>query len=193
MTTMNSSGDKPVTWLNNPHGWFHRVFINEAILISLVFFCLIGLAYTNFASAQSYHYWLWMIPVFAIAAIISEWSRYTRHEISGKQFIRQQILHWGAVYIAIRTVFLLHEIGRLNNDATALTLMTVIALSVFLAGVYIGWRFLLLGVFITLATLVVAYMEAYMWVLLPTATGIVAIGVAVAWWQFRKLLKTTGT
>ncbi len=174
--------------LKDPRGWFHRLFVSEAILSSLLILCFVGVAYTNFASAESYSYWLWMIPVFAIAAIISEWSRYTRHEITSRQFVRQQVLHWGAVFIAIKTVFLLHEIGRLNNDATALALMTIIALSVFLAGVYIGWRFLLLGVFITLATLIVAYMEAYIWVLIPTAIAIVALGVLAAWWEFRKLL-----
>ncbi len=174
--------------LHNPKGWFHRIFISEAILSSLLILCFVGVAYTNFASSGSYRYWLWMIPVFALAAIISEWSRYKKHEIDGYHFIRQQILHWGAVFIAVKTVFLLNQVGRFDNDATALALMTVISLSTFLAGVYIGWRFLMLGLFITLATLLVAYLEAYIWVLIPVAIGIVAVGILVAWWEFRKLV-----
>ncbi len=55
-------------WLTDPHGWFHRIFIREAILSSLLILCFIGVAYTNFASSQSYTYWLWMIPVFGIVA-----------------------------------------------------------------------------------------------------------------------------
>ena len=191
MATEHLTGsEKKLPVWHDPKGWFHRIFINEAILSSLVILCFVGVAYTNFASQSSYHYWLWMIPVFAVAAIISEWSRYKRHDIEGYQFVRQQILHWGAVFIAVKTVFLLNQIGRLNNDATALSLMTVIALSTFLAGVYIGWRFLVLGLFITLATLIVAYLEAYIWVLIPVAIGIVALGILVAWWEFRKLMPT---
>ncbi len=179
---------KKTIW-TDPKGWFHRIFVSEAILASLVVLCFIGVAYTNFASQASYTYWLWMIPVFAIAAIISEWSRYKRHEIGGYQFIRQQVLHWGSVFIAIKTVFLLNQVGRLDNDATALALMTVLSLSVFLAGVYIGWRFIVLGIFISLATLIVAYLEAYIWVLIPTAIGIVVLGIVVAFWEFRKLTR----
>ena len=184
---LKGNEDKIPVW-RDPKSWFHHIFVNEAILSSLVILCFIGVAYTNFASQSSYRYWLWMIPVFAVAAIISEWSRYKRHEIGGYQFIRQQILHWGAVFIAIKTVFLLNQVGRLDNDGTALCLMTVISLSTFLAGVYIGWRFLVLGLFITLATLIVAYLEAYIWVLIPVAIGIVALGILVAWWEFRKLV-----
>ncbi len=179
----------PTHWLQDPHGWFHRIFIREAILSSLLVLCFIGVAYTNFASSQSYNYWLWMIPVFAVAAIVSEWSRYRRHEIDGFHFLRQQLLHWGATFIAIKTIFLLHDIGRLDNDATALTLMATLSLSTFLAGVYIGWRFLVLGLFMTLATWLVAWLEAWIWVLIPVGIALVALGIAVSVHEFRKLAK----
>lgn len=189
MSTKNvNSMEASSSWLHDPQGWFHRIFIREAILSLLLIFCFIGVAYTNFASVRSYTYWQWMIPVFAIAAIISEWSRYKQHDIDGYHFFRQQLLHWGAVFVAIKTIFLLHSIGRYDNDATALTLMVTMSLSTFIAGVYIGWRFLVLGLFITLATLLVAYLEAYIWVLIPVAIGIVIIGVVVAIWEFKKLV-----
>jgi len=175
------------TLLNDTHGWFHRIFVNEAILTSLLILCFIGVAYTNFASVRSYHYWLWMIPVFAVAAITSEWSRYKRHEIKGYRFIRQQILHWLAVFLAIKSIFLLNQMGRFNNDVTALSLMITFSLSTFIAGIYIGWRFLVLGLFISLATLLIAYLEVYIWVLIPIAIGIVIVAISVAWWEFRKL------
>ena len=185
--TKKTEQTENISTLKNPHGWFHRIFINEAILSSLLILCFIGVAYTNFASVRSYHYWLWMIPIFAIAAIISEWSRYKRHKIDGYHFIRQQVLHWAAVFLAIKIIFMLNELGRFNNDVTALSLMITLSLSTFIAGIYIGWRFLVLGLFISLATLLIAYMETYVWVLIPIAIGIVIIGVAIAWWEFKKL------
>ncbi len=175
--------------LRDPHGWFHRIFISEALLSLLLVLCFIGVAYTNFASRASYRYWLWMIPVFAVAAIVSEWSRYQRGEIDGYHFLRQQVLHWGATWLAIRVIFILHEVGRLNNDATALGVMTVMALATFLAGVYIGWRFLVLGLFIALATVFAAYLEAWIWVLIPIALLIVATGLTIAWREFSRLNK----
>jgi len=176
---------KPI--LDDPRGWFHRIFINEAILSLLLVLCFIGVAYTNALPLKSYHYWLWIIPVFAIAAIISEWSRYKRHEIDGYHFIRQQILHWGAVLIAVKSIFMLYHIGRYNTDTTALTLMIIMALSTILAGIYIGWRFIVLGLFISFATLVFGYMEAYVWILVPVAVGIIIFAIGIALWEYRKL------
>ncbi len=186
---MNNNASGQPSFLTDPKGWFHRLFINEALLSILLVLCFIGVAYTNFGSARSYHYWLWLVPVFAVAAVISEWSRYKREEIDGFHYITQQLMHWGAVYVAIRVVFQLHEIGRLNNDATALALMTVMSLGTFLAGVYIGWRFLVLGVFIAFATIVAASLEAYIWVLIPIALVIIAAGVFIARWEFHRLAR----
>jgi len=110
-----------------------------------------------------------MIPVFALSSIVLEWSRYTRGEIDGFHFVHQQLLHWTAVFIAIKLIFILLQLGRLPSNATAFVLMTVMSLSTFLAGIYIGWRFLVLGVFIALATIFAAYLEAYVWILIPIA------------------------
>ncbi len=178
------------SFLNDPRGWFHRLFLDEAILGTLLLLCFIGVAYTNFASVRSFRYWLWLVPVFAVAAVLSEWSRHRRHGLPGYRYLLQQGLHWGAVYVAIRLVFALHEAGRLNNDATALTLMTVMSLGTFLAGVYIGWRFMALGLFIAVATTLAAEIEAWLWALALLALAILALGVTLTWREHRR---TTGT
>lgn len=177
----------PASFLHHPHGWFHQVIISEAVLSILLFLCFIGVAYTDVAGMSSMRYWMWMIPLFAVAAIILEWSRYVRGEIDGYHFIRQQLLHWIAVFIAIKMIFILLNIGRLPANAAAYVLMTIMALSTFLAGIYTGWRFLVLGLFIALATLIAAYLEAYVWVLIPVALLILAVGVVLSFMQFKKL------
>ncbi len=175
------------TLLHHPDGWFHRIFISEAILSLLLILCFIGIAYTDVVGVLSVNFWLWMIPVFAIAAITLEWSRYIKGEISGFRFIRQQILHWTAVYIAVKVIFILLQLGRLPNNATAYVLMMVMSLSTFLAGIYIGWRFLVLGVFIALATVIAAYLETYVWVLIPAVILIIFIGIYIGWREFKSL------
>ena len=171
----------------HPNGWFHRLVIYEAVLSLLLALSFIGVAYTDIAGGHSINFWLWMIPVFAIAAIMLEWSRYIQGEIDGFHFIRQQVLHWMAVFLAIKLTFVLLQIGRLPNNATAFVLMMIMSLSTFLAGIYIGWRFLVLGAFIALATIVAAYLETYIWVLIPIAILIVALGLFITWSKFRLL------
>jgi hypothetical protein len=186
----NKTSSAP-TLLHHPDGWFHRIFISEAILSLLLVLCFIGIAYTDVVGVRSINFWLWMIPVFAITAIILEWSRYLKGNIDGFHFIRQQLLHWTAVYIAIKVVFILLQLGRLPTNATAFVLMTIMSLSVFLAGIYIGWRFLILGIFMALATILAAYLETYLWVLIPIAITIVLIGVLIGWQEFKSLTTKT--
>ncbi len=168
-------------------GWFHRLVIGEAVLGLLLVVSFIGVAYTDFAGVRSLNFWLWTIPLYAIAAIVLEWSRYIRGDIDGFHFIRQQLLHWTAVFIAIKLIFILIHIGRLPSNAASYVLMTIMSLSTFLAGIYIGWRFLVLGLFMALATVFAAYMEAYVWVLIPIAIVIILIGLYVGWREFKIL------
>ena len=179
--------EKKPNIFHHPNGWFHQLVVSEAVLGLLLVLSFIGVAYTDIAGIRSLNFWLWMIPVFALSSIILEWSRYIRGEINGFHFIRQQLLHWTAVFIAIKLIFILLQIGRLPSNATAFVLMTVMSLSTFLAGIYIGWRFLVLGVFIALATIFAAYLEAYVWVLIPIAILIIAVGLFIAWREFKSL------
>ena len=179
--------DKEPSLFHHPDGWFHRIFISEAVLSLLLLVSFIGVAYTDIAGVRSLDFWLWMVPVFAIASIILEWSRYKKGKVEGFQFIRQQLLHWTAVFIAIKLVFILLNIGRLPSNATAFVLMTIMSLSTFLAGIYTGWRFIVLGLFIALATIFAAYLEAYVWVLIPIAITIILVGIYLGWREFKTL------
>lgn len=172
---------------NNPKRWFHRVFISEAILSLLLVLCFIGIAYTDISGVRSMRFWFWMVPVFAVSAIILEWSRAVREGNKKHAYIWQQTLHWFAVFIALKVIFVLLHLGRLPNDGASFVLMTIISLSTFLAGVYINWRFLLLGIFIALATIFAAYLEAYIWVLIPIALTVIAIGFLIGQREFRTL------
>ena len=174
---------------HHPDGWFHHLVVSEAVLGLLLALSFVGVAYTDIAGVRSLNFWLWMIPVSALAAIVLEWSRYIRGEIDGFHFIRQQVLHWTAIFIAIKLTFILLHIGRLPSNAAAFVLMTIMSLSTFLAGIYIGWRFIVLGIFIALATIFAAYLEAYVWVLIPIALLIVVAGVLIAWREFKSLKK----
>jgi len=178
---------KPIGLFNDPKGWFHQFFISEALLSLLLVLCFIGIAYTDASGRRSMDFWLWMVPVFAVAAIIMEWSHAIHKAKQDYNFIWQQALHWLAVFIALKVIFILLHIGRLPNDGASFVLITIMSLGTFLAGVYINWRFLLLGIFIALAAIFAAYLEAYMWVLIPIALVIIIIGFFIGRREFRAL------
>jgi len=189
MFTDTKKTDKTITFFNDPSGWLHQFFISEAILSLLLVLCFIGIAYTDVSGGNSMRFWLWMVPVFAVAAITLEWSRYIREDIDGFSFIWHQFLHWLAVFIALKVTFILLELGRLSNDGASFVLMTIMSLATFLAGIYINWRFIVLGIFIALATVIAAYLEAYVWLLIPIVLAFIAIIFLIRHFKFRSYTK----
>ena len=58
-----------------------------------------------------------------------------------------QALHWGAVLLAMRLIFVTDVARMMNADASALAVLTVLALGTFTAGVHIAaWRICLVGI-----------------------------------------------
>jgi hypothetical protein len=53
-----------------------RLFgLYEIIPIGLILLSIIGIGITDFSPADSHRYWFAMVPVFAAACLILEWSR----------------------------------------------------------------------------------------------------------------------
>lgn len=77
-------------------------------------------------------------------------------------------------------VFVIQQIGRLNNETTGLILLLLFAQSTFVAGIRMGWVFRLAGVFLAAGLLVLAYIERYLWVLILVAILMLAIHHFVA-------------
>jgi uncharacterized membrane protein HdeD (DUF308 family) len=67
----------------------------------------------------------------------------------------------------------------MDSANVGLVIVTMLALTTFLAGVYTGWLFCLAGVFLGIAALVATYIEANVWVLLLIA--VLVLVIALVW------------
>ncbi|MEJ2286092.1 MAG: hypothetical protein P8X85_21150, partial [Desulfobacterales bacterium] len=57
-------------------GGLHRILgIYEMVIIVLIGLSIIGIGITDFSPADSYNYWVAMVPIFCGACLILEWSR----------------------------------------------------------------------------------------------------------------------
>ena len=57
-------------------GGLHRFLgIYEIVIIVLIALSIIGIGITDFSPADSYKYWLAMVPIFCGGCLILEWSR----------------------------------------------------------------------------------------------------------------------
>jgi hypothetical protein len=65
----------------------------------------------------------------------------------------------------------------MTNEGSGLMILLIIALSTFLDGYHVGWRFYVAGIFLGLISIVAAYVEEFMWILF--AVGLACLVLAV--------------
>ncbi len=144
----------------------HHHLVDEITLLVLIICSYIGVAYTDISPVRSQHYWYLMVPVFFIASLTTEWKHVHAGKYPWKNVIWNQLLQWLAVMAAIKMVFVIQQIGRLNNETTGLILLLLFAVTTFIAGIRMGWLFRLAGIFLAASLLILAYLERYLWLLL---------------------------
>jgi len=161
-------------------GGLHRFLgIYEIVIIVLIGLSIIGIGITDYSPANSYKYWVAMVPIFCGACLILEWSRVRGKGLKWTTILRIQLLHWAGLLVAVRLVFEMLHKGRLDNENTGLVILLLLALSVFMAGIHLGWRLCLVGGFLGAALVAATYLETYVWVLV--IIGLVVLAIVFLW------------
>jgi uncharacterized membrane protein HdeD (DUF308 family) len=153
-----------------------RLFgIYEIILSVLILLSIIGIGITDFSPEDSHRYWFAMVPIFAGACLILEWSRARGKGQKWTTIVRTQLLLWLGLLLAVRLTYLLLQTGRLDNENTGLVILLLLALTTFFAGIHLGWRLFIVGIFLGVALIGAAYLEEFVWMFLILAIVVVAI------------------
>lgn len=138
--------------------------MDKIVFVTLTLSALLGMAITNFSPADAHIYWLSMTLVFAIAAIISGWHRASDRREKA-QLVTSQLFHWGSTLVAVMVVYVFFHSGQVQNETVSLVILLVLSLSTFLDGVHVGWHFSLLGVLLAISTVVISYIDEYIWII----------------------------
>ncbi len=146
-----------------------RRMIDEIALIVLLGLAYLGVALTDVSPPRSHWYWLALVPVFFVVSLITEWHRVVDRKDRAGELIAIHALQWLALAAAIEMVFLIQQLGRLNNETTGLMLLLITALSTFDAGLRMGWLYRLTGIFLGLSLILLAYVERYLWLMAAVA------------------------
>jgi hypothetical protein len=151
--------------------------IRDSPYFAMLALALFGVAYTSTARQAMTTYWIVLAPFFAVICVITRWR-----DVKGKaphwHLIQTEALHWLAVLVAMYLVFVADVKQMMNSDASALVLLTVLALGTFTAGVHVAaWRICLVGVVLALAVPAIAWLDQATLLLLLIAIALVAIVV----------------
>jgi hypothetical protein len=149
--------------------FLHGLRVFEIIFIVFMLLSVIGAGITDFSPARSFWYWYAIAPVFACGCLFIEWNRVGADRKTWLSILRNQLLTWAGLMVAVHVVFLLLRAGRLTYESTGLVILLLLALTTFVVGINLGYQVCLLGGFLGLIVLMVAYLEEYVWVMVLLA------------------------
>jgi cation transport ATPase len=154
-----------------------RHLLEDFVLLVLIIFTMIGIYISNIAAADidGYLYWMVMIFVFAISAMLISIAQSKQRGSVIKQILVEQSLHWLGAILALFGVLLIVHAGSLTHYSAGLMFLLILSLATYLDGIRIGWRFGLIGNYLGLAAVVMAYADHSMWILYFTGVLIIAV------------------
>jgi hypothetical protein len=151
----------------------------------MLVFALGGIVLTSFRGAAMYYYWMALAPVYGLICIISGWPKLETGQ-ARMRLIATQALHWLAFVAAMWLMFRPEVRGVVNDNATSLTLLILLALGTFVAGVHAGaWRICAVGVFLAASLPAVAWIQESSMLILVGALLLALAGFGF-WWMWRR-------
>jgi hypothetical protein len=163
-----------------------RFHIEEAILVLLLVLSLVGIGIMDFSPADGYGYWLILVFVFCLFAMIIGWLQSKQRADDFRIILREQSMHWTASLLVVGGVFLIHQTGRISEKDAGLIILLILSLSTILDGLRVGWRFSLVGLFLGVAAVVSVYTPHFLWIELGIAVLIVALTILWELWMERR-------
>ncbi|MFZ2168916.1 MAG: hypothetical protein WAW61_04675 [Methylococcaceae bacterium] len=159
-----------------------RIYVEEAILILLLVLSLVGVRITDFSPVDGYGYWMIMVFVFALFAIIIAWLQSKHRMTDFKKILREQSIHWFTSLLMVEGVFSLQKSDHLSQADAGLVIMMILAQSTILDGLRVGWRFSLVGIFLGVSAIIAAHTQHFFWIELIIAIFIVMGTILVEVW-----------
>lgn len=168
---------------HRPH--FVKWFIHALPFLILGAGAIVGMAWTTLTGRPKEFYWALYTPVAALVCILEGWRiKANDGDYTGVFF--KQLAQWLTVGAAMYILMLSPVRGLMNDDAVGLTLLTFIAMSVFIAGIDLrAWRLLVMGAFLAGTVEAISFVEAYA---IAVMTGILVVLslLGFAFWAFRR-------
>jgi hypothetical protein len=160
--------------------------VRELPYAAMLAFALGGLVLTSFRGAGTYYYWMALAPAYALIAIASGWPQLDTGA-ARLQLVVTQVLHWIAILAAMWLMFLPQVRGIENDNATSLSLLILLALGTFLAGVHARvWRICIVGAFLAVAVPAVAWIQESAVLLLVVVALAMIVGLGFWWLRGRE-------
>ena len=144
------------------------------VYIFMVVWAVGGLAYTDVNPTRSVGFWQLTTVLFAIIAII----HVVRSDAPNRTVLAlKQVAHWAAFLAAMVLLHSHYVTDLVTGDPLGVVTLVLLALAVFLDGVYVDWRFCVVGLVLAAGVVVVAWLDDWALGLFLIALVLAALGV----------------
>ncbi len=162
-----------------------RSIVMQWILHDIFYIAMLVLALVGVVFRLPVNYWVILIPVFGAITIAEGWTHFTdRAERLG--LLYRVGLSWCALLLAIYLLSNTGVQGVMNANATSLSMMILLALGTFVAGVQSRvWQICAVGGLLFLAVPGLGWLDQSP-LLLTAATCIIVLLGGTVWWVSQK-------
>lgn len=163
------------------NNWGSKIRLGIGLLMLLIGF--IGLIITSANKQGGWDYWRWTAVAYALLSISMNWHL---KKIGWKKelfTIWQEILHWSGLLLSIWLISFIVRIGQQDRFEASLEVLILLALTTYLAGVYIETSFIPIGLLLGLFAAGLALFDEYLYAILIPLT---ILGILYMVWESRR-------
>ena len=161
-----------------------HLWLENSVFVILILLSLGGILITDFSPDDGYGYWLLMVFVFCLLSIFVSWLQTKRQDLDFETILKAQGMHWFHTIIVVGAASLLNKSGQLQGLSADLVILLILGLSTMLDGYHIGWQFSLLGLFLIGCTIIIGYVDPFIWACVALAV-VVIVGALLRTLLFR--------
>ncbi len=161
------------------------ILLQEAPYLAILALAAGGAGYVSMTRQPIPLYWDGLAVVIGLVSVLTGWFKF-HDKASRWRLVWTQILHWAAFLGAMNLVFLPSVQAILNEDATGLTVLFLLALGAFTSGVHTNSPLMCAnGLLMALAVPAIAWLDQSALLITLILAVIVAAAVAVMWLRYR--------
>ncbi len=155
--------------------WKARLIVSGLMLV-LAFVSLV------LVDIHSKGYWYYCQALAVIYAILSTWLFWYLNRKDGRftrSTIWHQILHWIGLLVALYLVNVFVRSGIMNALTAGVVTITMLALTLYLVGIYSDIIFVLIGITLAICAYVLAYVQTYLSIIMIPVIVVAALIIFV--------------
>ena len=164
------------------HSGFGGFLLRDWPYVLMLLLSLGGVAYTSFNPTGLY--WVLITPLFGLICVIARWP----HIVGRDEHIHlvvSQALHWAAVLVTMQLMSL-QVLRNVTGVASALSVLTLLALGTFSAGLHIrSWKVSVVGFLLGLSVPAAALLQQSALLIVLIVAVLIAIAVPFVWMRAR--------